>query len=32
VLLAEGDTHGQRVWIARGIDELRTVRPGEVSN
>jgi hypothetical protein len=30
-MLAEGDIGGQRVWlrIAKAIDELRTVRPGE---
>ena len=30
-MLAEGDIDGQRVWmrIARAIDELRTVKPGE---
>jgi Family of unknown function (DUF6961) len=33
-LLAEGDTEGQRIWmqIARAIDELRTVKPGEARN
>jgi Family of unknown function (DUF6961) len=33
-LLAEGDTEGQRIWmqIAKAIDELRTVKPGEARN
>ena len=33
-LLAEGELYGQRVWmrIARAIDELRTVKPGEAKN
>ena len=33
-MLAEGDIDGQRVWmrIAKAIDELRTVKPGEARN
>jgi hypothetical protein len=33
-LLAKGDIEGQRVWmqIAKAIDELRTVKPGEARN
>lgn len=32
--LAKGELYGQRVWmrIAAAIDELRTVKPGEVKN
>jgi len=31
---AKGELDGQRVWmrIARAIDELRTVKPGEARN
>jgi hypothetical protein len=33
-LLAKGDIEGQRVWmqIAKAIDELRTVKPGEAKD
>ena len=32
--LAKGELDGQRVWIriAKAIDELRTVKPGEARN
>ena len=32
--LAKGELDGQRVWmrIAQAIDELRTVKPGEIRN
>jgi hypothetical protein len=32
--LSKGNTEAQRVWlrIARAIDELRTVKPGEACN